>query len=158
VGRARKRKREAAAVAMPAAAAVAVPEASTPGLQEELFPEAVEVWRSSFLGPIPPPDVLAGYERVLPGLAERIVSAADAERRHRQATAARLIRLSELGLSAAFVLALTIILCGTYAAVSGAELTGLAAVIATVVGLVAVFVAGRGARHAAARGEGAPDE
>lgn len=35
-------------------------------------------------GPIPPPDVLAEYEKTHPGLAERIVAMAEAQSRHRQ--------------------------------------------------------------------------
>jgi uncharacterized membrane protein len=35
-------------------------------------------------GPLPPPDALAQYERVFPGLAERIVTMAETQSRHRQ--------------------------------------------------------------------------
>ncbi|WP_153813462.1 DUF2335 domain-containing protein [Streptomyces sp. SUK 48] len=34
-------------------------------------------------GPLPPPEMLAGYEEALPGLADRIVSMAENEQRHR---------------------------------------------------------------------------
>ena len=35
-------------------------------------------------GPLPPPDILAQYERVHPGLSERIVAMAETQSRHRQ--------------------------------------------------------------------------
>ena len=38
-----------------------------------------------FEGPIPPPQVLKGYEEALPGLADRIVTMAEEEARHRRA-------------------------------------------------------------------------
>lgn len=118
-------------------------ETSTPALQEELFPEAIEVWRSLFSGPIPPPDVLSEYNQVLPGLAERIVRMTEDEGRHRRDVESRVVRLSELGLASATLIALTIIVGGLVAAVKGAEHAGFAAVLAAVTGLVAVFVVGR---------------
>lgn len=39
----------------------------------------------SFQGPIPPPAVLEGYERVVPGAAERILRMAEQEALHRRA-------------------------------------------------------------------------
>jgi len=38
----------------------------------------------SFQGPIPPPGILAEYEKICPGLATRIVSMAEAQSAHRQ--------------------------------------------------------------------------
>ena len=133
--------------------------ASMPDRQEQQFPETIEVRRSHFSGPIPPPSVLAHYESVLPGLAERLLAMAEDEARHRRATWARVIRLSEWGLISAVVLGLTIVLCGTVAAVRGAEMAGLAAVVATVAGLVAVFLSGRSTLRGAKDGaDGGGDE
>jgi uncharacterized membrane protein len=38
---------------------------------------------SEYSAPIPPPELLAGYERALPGCAERIVAMAEKEQSHR---------------------------------------------------------------------------
>jgi len=50
---------------------------------EEIKEELAEV-RATFIGPIPPPDILRGYDKVLPGLADRIVGMAEAEGSHRR--------------------------------------------------------------------------
>lgn len=41
-------------------------------------------FRQYFGGPMPPPDVLAGYDKALPGAADRIVALAEGEAAHRQ--------------------------------------------------------------------------
>lgn len=38
---------------------------------------------SSFRGPLPPPEMLKGYERILPGASERILSMAEKQQEHR---------------------------------------------------------------------------
>lgn len=40
---------------------------------------------ASFAGPIPPPDLLKGYEEVCPGAAQRIISMAEVQSEHRRA-------------------------------------------------------------------------
>ena len=40
--------------------------------------------QESFSGPIPHPSILAGYEKVLPGLAHRIMMMAETQSKHRQ--------------------------------------------------------------------------
>ena len=46
---------------------------------------------SVFLGPLPSPDALQGYERVMPGLAERIVSEWEEEAHHRRSGEKRIL-------------------------------------------------------------------
>jgi uncharacterized membrane protein len=74
---------------------------------------------------------------------------AEDEARHRQRTESRLVRLSEAGLVSAFLLAGFIAGGGLYAAVLGAELTGVAAVMGTVSALVSVFLFAQRARRQA---------
>ena len=131
-----RREEQGAALPVPA-------ETSAPALQGEIFPEAIEVRRSQFSGPIPPPDVLLEYNQVLPGLADRIVQMAEDEGRQRRALAARVVRLSELGLASATLISLAIVVGGLIAAALGAPLAGFAAVLVAVTGLVTVFVVGR---------------
>lgn len=44
--------------------------------------------RQVFSGPLPPPNVLAGYNNVVPNAAERIVAMAESEQKHRHAVEA----------------------------------------------------------------------
>ncbi len=50
------------------------------------------VHASLYAGPIPPPEVLAQYEDVLPGLADRIMAESERQRAHRQGAEMTLIR------------------------------------------------------------------
>lgn len=100
-----------------------------------------------FSGPLPPPDVLEKYNRVLPGLAERIVALTENQSRHRQnlektVTAARL-RSETLGQMFAFILAL-VALAGSFWLISlGYSTTGLAVILGEIAALVGAFVYGR---------------
>lgn len=46
--------------------------------------KSIQQITQSFSGPLPPPAALQEYERISPGLAERIVSMAESQARHRQ--------------------------------------------------------------------------
>ena len=69
------------------------------------------------MGPLPPPEMLDGYERTLPGTAERILSMAEKQQDHRQMIEKAVIvgnlRDQRLGVVFAFLLGLTGIVCGT---------------------------------------------
>jgi len=43
-----------------------------------------QIQHASFSGPIPPPTVLEGYDRIIPGAAERILVMAEADAKHQQ--------------------------------------------------------------------------
>jgi Predicted membrane protein (DUF2335) len=79
---------------------------------------------TAFSGPIPPPDVLAKYERALPGLADRLVCIAERESDHRRALQRRAMRLSELGLAAGFAIAMTALCGGIFLVHEGARRRG----------------------------------
>lgn len=68
---------------------------------------------------------------------------AEAEGSARRYLASRRLRIAEWGLLSAFLIALVIVGCATYAAVHGAEMVGLAGVLSTVAALVAVFITGK---------------
>lgn len=139
------RKRGGAVTHAPARRNAASPDVRV--LPAELMAQGIEVAHAFFAGPLPPPDALGEYDMVIPGLADRVVRMAEDEARHRQRTESRLVRLSEAGLASAFVLAGLIAGGGLYAAVLGAELTGVAAVMATVSALVSVFLVGQRGRR-----------
>lgn len=71
---------------------------------------------SEFSGPIPPPNIIAGYEEVVPGAADRIIQMAEKQAAHRQSIeqmAAKIeARDSLLGILFAFILGIgSIVAC-----------------------------------------------
>ena len=118
--------------------------------QPRIFPATIELTAASaFAGPLPPPDLLAKYERALPGLADRIVAMAEAEAEgdHRRALQKRALRLSELGLAAAFVIAMTALGGGICLVHEGSSREGMGSILLAISSLVLVFLT-RGKRHA----------
>lgn len=94
-------------------------------------------------GPIPLPETLHEYDRMMPGLAARIVDWAEEEARHRRTVERSLVRMSWGGLWCALFVALTTIWGGMALAWQGRSTAGLVGVVGAVAGLVIVFVAGR---------------
>lgn len=105
-----------------------------------------EVTQSEFSGPIPPPSIIKGYEEVLPGAADRIITMAEIQSKHRQDMERKMIhaelRDSLLGILFAFVLgvgcivaAIIIVICvpENAGAIAGAlvGVTGIGSIIAT---------------------------
>lgn len=103
-----------------------------------------------YSGPIPPATELERYERVHPGLADRIVQMAEREQAHRHSFDAETMRRDfdegRLGQIFALLIGLTAILVGGVCALNGANWTGSIIGGGGVIGLVSVFVYGR--RHA----------
>lgn len=68
----------------------------------------VEAIQSEFSGPIPPPNIIKGYEEILPGAADRIIRMAETQALHRQAMEKKMVesesRDSLLGIFFAFSL------------------------------------------------------
>lgn len=100
----------------------------------------------SMSGPLPPPSILAGYEQVLHGAAERIVSMAEKEQEHRHSFDNKCQRTdsrdSLLGILCAFLLGIAALFAGVIVimrvpnkvgAVTGSVLgiSGIASIVAT---------------------------
>lgn len=51
---------------------------------EQMIKVLAEVFEQEFSGPIPPPNIIAGYENVIPGAADRIIQMAERQSLHRQ--------------------------------------------------------------------------
>lgn len=81
------------------------PELSNP---EQVRRVVAEVIQSEFSGPIPPPNIIAGYEDVVPGSADRIIAMAENQAKHRQSVELFEVRTeardSLLGIIFAFIL------------------------------------------------------
>jgi uncharacterized membrane protein len=105
----------------------------------------------SYQGPIAHPDILQGYEDIVPGSAAQIIDLFDAQSRHRMdlesRTLARDNTRSWAGLFLGFVVAITVIVGGVVAVLYGHDTAGAALVTTSLASLVSVFVYGsRGQR------------
>jgi uncharacterized membrane protein len=126
------------------------PSGTTPPTSEP----PIVVGFSGWSAPLPPPDLLAAYDHVQPGLAATLVhimvEEAEDRRKYRwEVTHADIDetradrRERRLGQHYALVIGIVAILIGTTAACRGHDLTGSLIGGGGVVGLVAVFIQGR---------------
>ena len=101
----------------------------------------------SYSGPLPPPNMLAGYEQTLEGSAERIVRQAEvaSERRHRleETLVNANVRLAARGQVFAFVIAMTGLVGGIVLAALGEPIPGAASAIIAVGVVAGMFVSTR---------------
>lgn len=97
-------------------------------------------------GPIPDPMTLERYEQILPGAAERILAMAEKQSDHRQSLESIVIksgsRDSLLGVISAFVIGMTITICGTIVILNGHLWPGTIIGSVGTAGLVGVFIYG----------------
>lgn len=113
-------------------------------------PQITQFQQASFSGPMPPPAVLEGYDRIVPGAAERILAMAESDARHQQAIEFAALHAAEgevkRGQWFAFAIGITALIAAMLALYMGSP--AVAGVIGgtTVVGLVSVFVVGRFAK------------
>jgi len=103
--------------------------------------------RSSFVGPMPPPDLVAEYEAIRPGAARFFFDAVERQSAHRQALELRVVNASisneRVGMWLAFVLAMAMVLCGTFLISEDKDPQGLAMIAGTLAALCGVFVYSR---------------
>lgn len=97
--------------------------------------------------PLPEPSELRGYEEVLPGAADRIVSMAEGFADHKQRCDTTALRGAvverRLGQIFAFLAVLAVLLFSYLALLAGFETYATAIATTTLVSLVAIFVLGR---------------
>jgi uncharacterized membrane protein len=108
---------------------------------EEQAEAAYIAW--SYSGPIPLPRVAEGWEDVLPGAADRILSMAEREQGHRHEMSNRALGLFGRGQLFGFVMAMTALLAGTVLIAMDKEAVGLATILSALAVLVGVFIYGR---------------
>ena len=102
---------------------------------------------ASFEGSMPPPAILEGYERLVPGAAERILAMAESDTKHQHAIEFSALHAAEgevkRGQIFAFIIGLAALLASMFALYMGSP--AVAGIIGgtTVVGLVSVFIVGR---------------
>lgn len=116
---------------------------SNPVLQEVETREQVAVTREeTFSGPLPSPETLNGYERVITGAADRIIKMAENQMQHRHKVEENFLnthsRNTLLGIVAAFILGAIICIGGIICVLNDKQVSGL---IFGGVGLAAVVTA-----------------
>lgn len=99
---------------------------------------------ASFSGPIPPPNLLAEYNSVIPNGAERIMVMAERQSAHRERLEARVIdgnvASQTRGAYFAFIISLVAITGGIGLIYLGRGVDGLAVIIASITGLAGTFI------------------
>ena len=112
----------------------------------------------AFEGPLPPPDILAQYEEVVPGSAERILRIAEQEAEQRRALVARLVSAdvsrARWGLWVGAFVALVAIVAATAMALAGHPWPGTIVIAIDLASVVGVFVYGTRHREREVRDEG----
>ncbi|PIR13015.1 hypothetical protein COV49_03565 [Candidatus Falkowbacteria bacterium CG11_big_fil_rev_8_21_14_0_20_39_10] len=107
--------------------------------------------QSSFSGPIPPPQFLEQYDRVVPGAAKIIIDMAHSQTEHRQELEKKVIGSdilnSRLGLIFGFLIGMTGIISGVIIISKGQVFAGSFISGVTLVSLVGTFVYGSQGRR-----------
>jgi len=108
--------------------------------------QVAHVSQTRFSGPLPHPDILARYEQILQGAADRIIAMAEAQSRHRQELETKAldsdIKNSRTGLHYGLIIGLATILSGAACIIVGQQWGGIFLGGAGLTGLVGVFVYG----------------
>ncbi len=101
---------------------------------------------TSFAGPLPPPQILEDYNRIVPGSANRILSMAEKQADHRRHLESQItssdITNSRVGLVFGLVIGLSGIAAATVIAIYGNPQAGVGMGLLTLGSLVGVFVYG----------------
>lgn len=102
---------------------------------------------ATFEGPMPPPAILEGYEKLVPGAAERILSMAESDAKHQRELEFAALRATEneikRGQNFALIVALASLSAAMYALYLGYPTVAGIIGGTTVVGLVSAFIIGR---------------
>ena len=97
-----------------------------------------------FTGPLPPPQILKGYEEVHPGTAERIISMAESEQQHRHNMQRKelnlFVGLKGLSMISAFLIGVCGISWGGFLLLHDKSITGLTSLLSSLVALVGVYL------------------
>ncbi len=105
---------------------------------------------SSFTGPIPPPEVLQGYENVKQGFADRILTMAEKQQDHRISSESKMIKESanetSRGQWFGFIIAISFLVGAVILGLTGHEWLGGVIGGGTLVSLVTVFLTNRPAK------------
>jgi uncharacterized membrane protein len=123
------------------------------GVSESVEPAPPDVAEATYtairahIGPLPPPEVLARYERLLPGSAERLFQMVERDQTHRFSLEHKIVdreaRVAMMGQVFGLLVALAVLAVAIVAIQAGNATAGAALSAVDIVGLAGVFVAGR---------------
>jgi len=116
-------------------------------VRQELRQEIRQEIRAELhIGPLPHQDTLAGYDRLVPGSAEKIINAFIAQGQHRQELESHAVKWDNIrsfaGLGAGLIISILVMLLSYDLIRSGHGVEGTILATVDLVGLVAVFVYG----------------
>jgi uncharacterized membrane protein len=98
---------------------------------------------TAFSGPIPPPEMLAQYEKIFPGAAKQIFSMAESQSNHRMVIEKKAITSatidSKMGIIAGLLVALALIGASLKIITTGHTLSGFAVIVGTLAAIVYSF-------------------
>ena len=120
-----------------------------------------------FAGPLPPPQILQGYELACPGSAHRIIELAEAQSAHRRRMEEKEVDAQIEGMRSqffearrgqafAFCVSVLFLLCGTVAVIWGHSWAGSLFGVMGVSGIVGTFIRGRAEKPAENQSEKPP--
>jgi len=99
---------------------------------------------SSFSGPLPPPEILKGYNNILPDAAERILVMAENQSIHRQDLEKTLVygnvRHDFLGMIFGFIICILLILVGAFLAYTDKLVMAFASMLSGVAMIIGAFL------------------
>ncbi|MGB8261570.1 MAG: DUF2335 domain-containing protein [Terracidiphilus sp.] len=115
-------------------------------IQQQVRQEVTGV-QIAYSGPLPPPEILEQFGRIVPNGAERIFAQFESQAEHRQGLESRVIRSNTLnqtiGVVSASLIGLIGVCGGLLLAYLGKDLAGLATTFGTLGSLVGVFIYGK---------------
>jgi uncharacterized membrane protein len=123
----------------------------------------------SWQGPLPPPEILQGYEDAFPGAAERIFKMAEDQGEHRRELEKQAFGIEKegmvrsfaearLGQILAFAISALFLGCGTYTAIHGQAVVGSLFGTLGIGGIVTTFIEGRKKTQSEGKQEPVPKE
>ena len=105
------------------------------------------IHQQAFSGPLPPPSILAGYENVGEGFANRVIALAEKQQDHRHLLENKsvdaAIDAEKRGQHYALIVSVLIILGALYLIATGKEVYGTILAGGTLTGLAYIFITGR---------------
>jgi uncharacterized membrane protein len=114
-------------------------------------PATVFAQSMTFQGPLPPAQLLAEYEEIVPGSADRIITLAEREQRNRHSSATKFLHNDRVRISGATFVAFSLIVASVVTAYLGhpivAGLFGVSAILSGIVKAVIEWVLPKGRDH-----------
>jgi uncharacterized membrane protein len=98
---------------------------------------------AEFSGPLPPPSYLSEYDAILPGAADRIISMAEAEQKHRHSWERSALNNTTVGLWFGFLIALGLVGGGVYSVYAGQPYVAGGFLTAGAIGMVPALIRGK---------------